>query len=102
MDLLDRLKGAPLIGMDSEWRPLIKPFSTERLAILQLSSHTDTFIIDLVALGSCQALDDKLVEIFSDQRSLCIGFSFTSDISMFNKSLPAMDFYKYFARFLDI
>ena len=25
--LLDRLQGAPMIGMDSEWRPTVKPFA---------------------------------------------------------------------------
>lgn len=24
--LLDRLRGVPMIGMDSEWRPTVKPF----------------------------------------------------------------------------
>ena len=48
---LDRLLDAPMIGMDSEWRPSVKPFGTERVAILQLASATDAFIIDLIALG---------------------------------------------------
>ena len=31
--LLDRLVGARMIGMDSEWRPTVKPFTEQRLAI---------------------------------------------------------------------
>lgn len=31
--LLEALKGKPYIGMDGEWRPIIKPFALERLAI---------------------------------------------------------------------
>ena len=88
VSLLDRLVGAPMIGMDSEWRPSIKPFTKQRLAIFQLSSETDAYIIDLIALANNQILDAKLTEIFTDERSLCIGFAFGSDTSMFKKSLP--------------
>lgn len=38
----------------------------------------------------------------TDERSLCLGFSFTSDISMFKKSLPKLNFYNAMSRFLDI
>ena len=79
--------------MDSEWRPTVKPFGKQRLAIFQLSSETDSFVIDLVALASNEVLDRKLVEIFTDERSLCLGFAFGSDTSMFKQSLPKMSFY---------
>ena len=92
----------PLIGMDSEWRPNIKPFSVERIATLQLSSDTDAFIIDLIALGASPLLDAKLTEIFNDDRSLCLGFSFGSDLSMFKNTLPQMQFHKRIAHLLDI
>ena len=102
IDLLDMLKGKTMIGMDSEWKPCLKPFTVERIAIFQLSSDTDTFIIDLVALRNSAALDAKLTDIFTDGRTLSIGFSFSSDMSMFDKSVPQMSFYKHFVRFLDI
>jgi len=31
--LLARLKGAPMIGMDSEWRPTVRPFTEQKMAI---------------------------------------------------------------------
>jgi len=102
VSLLDRLVGAPMIGMDSEWRPSIKPFTEQRLAIFQVSSETDAFIIDLIALANNHILDAKLIEIFTDERSLCIGFAFGSDTSMFKESLPKMQFFKRFSRFLDV
>ena len=100
--LLDRLQGVPMIGMDSEWRPTLNPFTEQRLAIFQLSSETDAYIIDLVALVNSQALDAKLTSIFTDERSLCLGFAFGSDTSMFKESLSEMNFFKRFARFLDV
>ena len=33
IQLLERLKGKPLIGMDSEWRPTVKPFAEQKMAI---------------------------------------------------------------------
>ena len=72
------------------------------MAIFQLSSETDAFVIDLVTLANSQMLDQMLTEIFTDDRSLCLGFAFASDTSMFKQSLPNMNFFKRFARFLDI
>jgi len=99
---LNELRGAPLIGMDSEWRPTVKPFADQRLAILQLSSELHAFVIDLIALKDNVVLDVMLTEIFTNENSLCLGFSFGSDTSMFKNSLPQMSFYKRFARFLDV
>ena len=53
------------------------------MAIFQLSSDTDAYLIDLIALKNNQALDQVLIEIFTDERTLCIGFAFASDTSMF-------------------
>jgi len=91
-----------MIGMDTEWRPNIKPFSEQCIAIFQISSLTDAYIIDLIALADNAALDAKLTSIFTDERSLCLGFSFGSDTSMFKESFPQMSFFKKFARFLDV
>ena len=55
--LLARLKGSPMIGMDSEWRPGIKPFSEQKMAIFQLSNETDAFVIDLIAFKDNAVLD---------------------------------------------
>ena len=100
--LLDRLQGVPMIGMDSEWRPTLNPFTEQRLAIFQLSGETDAYIIDLIALANNQVLDAKLTQIFTDEQSLCLGFAFGSDTSMFKESLSEMNFFKRFTRFLDV
>lgn len=59
-------------------------------------------MIDLVALKDNAALDQVLTEVFTDERSLCLGFAFSSDTTMFRDSLPGMHFYERFARFLDV
>ena len=88
--------------MDSEWRPTVKPFAEQKMAIFQISSDTDAYVVDLVALKDNQALDQMLTAIFTDEATLCLGFAFSSDTSMFKESLPQMHFYEKFARFLDI
>ena len=72
------------------------------MAIFQLSSETDAFVIDLISLKDNAVLDAALVDIFTDERSLCLGFAFGSDTSMFRDSLPRMTFFLRFARFLDV
>ena len=66
MDVLAKLIGAPMVGMDSEWRPVISPFDPMRPALLQLSSDTDAYLIDLVALSGNKELDDILTQVFTN------------------------------------
>ena len=102
LDVLAKLIGAPMIGMDSEWRPVISPFDPMRPALLQLSSETDAYLIDLVALAGNKELDSILTQVFTHSDTLCIGFSFHSDLDMFEQFFPSMSFYKKFTNFIDV
>lgn len=84
-----------MIGMDTEWRPILRHFSDreERMATLQLSSETNAFVIDMIAFSKNKLLDEILTSIFTDTGTLCMGFSFTSDFSMLKKSFKGMSFY---------
>ena len=46
-------------------------------------------------------LDEVLTEIFTNEESIMIGFSFASDSSVFKKCLPKMTFYQDFTRIVD-
>ena len=46
-------------------------------------------------------LDQVLIEIFTHERTICVGFSFKSDMDVFAKHLPRMNFYKYMRNFID-
>ena len=46
-------------------------------------------------------LDQVLTELFTNEKTICIGFSFKSDIDLFAKHLPNMKFYKYMHNFID-
>mmetsp|Transcript_34712 Transcript_34712/g.45654 ORF Transcript_34712/g.45654 Transcript_34712/m.45654 type:complete len:101 (+) Transcript_34712:1915-2217(+) len=87
--------------MDSEWRPTMTKFDIMRPALLQLSDENTAYLVDLVALASNPLLDNILTEIFTHQESLCIGFSFKSDLDVFARHFPTMKFYKLFTNFID-
>ena len=76
-------------------------FDLMRPALLQLSDETDAFLIDLVSLANSQVLDQVLTELFTFERTICIGFAFKSDLDVFGKHLPRMNFYKYIHNFID-
>jgi len=101
VELLKKLNGKPMIGMDSEWRPTMTKFDNMRPALLQLADETDGYLIDLVALASNPVLDEVLTAIFTNPDSLCIGFSFKSDLDVFARHFPSMKFYRRFASFID-
>ena len=91
-----------MIGMDSEWRPVMSRVEATRPALLQLSDETTAFLIDLVALANNPVLDHVLTEIFTNPDSLCLGFSFKSDLEIFSRHFPQMNFYRRIANFLDV
>jgi len=99
--ILRDLIGKPIIGMDSEWRPQMTRFDNMRPALLQLSDENTAYLIDLIRLSHNYTLDQTLIEIFTNPASLCIGFSFKSDLDVFARHFPNMQFYKLFANFID-
>jgi hypothetical protein len=56
----------------------------------------------MVALANSNVLDITLTEIFTHKDTICVGFGFSSDFDMLGKHLPRMQFYKYFANFIDL
>ena len=96
------LIGSEMIGMDSEWRPAISPYDNQRPGLLQLGNDKAAYLIDLVALSNHKGLDDILTQVFTHENTLCIGFSFRSDLEMFAQFFPAMQFYKKFSKFVDV
>lgn len=102
LELLEELVGAEMVGMDSEWRPSISPFDVERPGLLQLSSDKAAYLIDLVAFANHKGLDEVLTKVFTNEKTICIGFSFRSDLEVFAKHFPNMQFYKKFAKFIDV
>lgn len=55
----------------------------------------------MVALASNPLLDNILTDIFTHKETLCIGFSFKSDLDVFARHFPTMKFYKLFTNFID-
>ena len=54
-----------------------------------------------MALAANPVLDEILTSIFTNPNSLCIGFSFKSDLDVFARHFPTMQFYKLFKNFID-
>lgn len=77
-------------------------FDMMRPAILQLSDQNTAYLIDLISLVNNQELDQVLCEVFTNKDTVCVGFSFQSDLSVFKKHLPLMKFYKLFTNFIDV
>jgi ribonuclease D len=46
-------------------------------------------------------LDKKLCEVFSNESSTIVGFAFKSDVEMFARRFPKMQFYRYAKNFID-
>ena len=51
------------------------------------------FLIDLVALANKAVLDKALTSLFTNEKTICIGFNFDSILSMFKRNFKEMKFY---------
>ena len=103
IDKLMKLSGCKYVGVDSEWRPQIhKWHKTEGVAIFQIGSDKDVFLIDLVKLKDSAKLNSTLSDVFTHENTTVVGFSFKADLAMFTKSCPSMIFVKDIPRFLDL
>jgi ribonuclease D len=100
--LLDQLLKEPNVGIDSEWRMKLYNDRNQVLPLIQMSGEKEAFLIDTMALGQSEQLDEKLTQIFLNPDSTLLGFSFHSDLSEFRDRFPNMQFYKNIQNFLDI
>ena len=91
-----------MVGIDSEWRPPLGKFEQTRPGILQISSVTTVYLIDLVTLANSKDLDKILTAIFTHPNTLSIAFSFESDLTVFKRCFVDMNFYKNFSNFIDL
>jgi len=71
-------------------------------AILQLSSDSDAYVIDLIGLNGSLVLDKMLTHIFTNKNSVILGFSFANDLKMLKKNIKEMNFYRTIANLCDV
>lgn len=101
-DMEQALMDSDFIGMDAEWRPSISRKDAERPALFQIGNRKAAFLIDLVVLANNAVLDRVLTALFTNDKTVCIGFSFKSDLSVFKRAFKEMKFFQNFAHFVDV
>ena len=67
-----------------------------------MGSSQQAYIIDLIALKTCKALDEVLCRIFGNPQTSILGFGFQADVAMFNKECPAMTFFNNITDFVEV
>lgn len=55
----------------------------------------------MIKLNDSQVLDEMLKKIFTNDQTSIIGFSFDSDINMFQKYCPNLTYYNYLDNLID-
>ena len=101
IDKLDNLFSEKYIGVDSEWRPQLTKFHKTYPALFQISGSKVAYLIDFVSLRGSVELDQKLSQLFADKKVVIVGFAFNSDIEMFSRKFPKLNFYRYISNFID-
>ena len=74
-DAVKALNSSPIIGFDTETRPSFKKGQTFQVALLQLSTRTDCYLIRLNKIG----MPAGIQQILEDESKLKIGVSLHDD-----------------------
>jgi len=80
-----------MIGMDLEWKPEFIDNTKPTPAILQIFSHEEGYIIDLISLNNSEKLNDVLKTLFTNKDLLFLGFDFEGDYKVIKDSNPKLD-----------
>ncbi|XP_048579559.1 exonuclease mut-7 homolog isoform X2 [Nematostella vectensis] len=85
-------KGGPTIGFDAEWRPtMCRAESDDKLAIIQLATWNEVFILDMIALKtnvSSEQLTEFAFAVFANPRVLKLGYGVETDFKVMLSSCP--------------
>lgn len=74
-DAVFRLRMAPIVGFDTETRPCFKRGERHNIALLQLSTSSDAFLIRVNMTG----IPSPLKQFLEDPASIKVGLSTTDD-----------------------
>jgi len=100
---LDDLFGQPFVGVDTEWKPFFAPqHNKTQVSIIQLSTNSVVYVIDMIALKNNKNLNDYLYDLFNQKSTTIVGFGFENDLDQLVDSLPDMDFHLYIYNLLDL
>lgn len=83
-DAVNYLKKQPILGFDTETRPTFKKGQSHQVALLQLSTEDEAFLIRTNMIG----LSPGLVKILASPAILKIGVAIRDDIKILQKIAP--------------
>lgn len=99
--LLQKMVGSQFIGVDSEWRLSRSKHDNIKPSLLQLSSQSQVFLVDLISLQENKRFNDMMTLMFHNRHSTIVGFGFVSDLEEFVNKLPKLTFINNIVKFID-
>ncbi|KAF8072965.1 EXD3 [Scenedesmus sp. PABB004] len=89
---------AHVVGMDCEWRPFDRGQAPTPVALLQVATRTQAFLVDLLAIchggGGCSlaeaALSDLLLQLLCRPDVVKVGWGLAGDLARLQASYPAL------------
>ena len=77
------------------WQP------NKGIATFQIAGKDEAYIIDMIKLGKSNKLDKMLTSLFTQEKTVIVGFGFSADLAMFRKFCPTLKFVDSIPRFVD-
>lgn len=88
-EMIQVLKVQNLVAFDSEWKPSCNAGNV--ISLIQIATRKTVYLIDALEPSITNAMWSRLGrDVFNNGEILKLGFSLTSDIIMFQKTLPVL------------
>jgi hypothetical protein len=81
-------EASDLLGFDCEWKAGLTRLQTYPVALFQIATRENTYLLDMLSLAHSPVLNTKLSALFLNQRVRKLGLSFDGDRKQLIRSYP--------------
>jgi len=82
------LEASDLLGFDCEWKAGLTRLQKHPVALFQIATRENTYLLDMLSLAASPILDSKLSALFLNPRVVKLGLSFDGDRKQLLRSYP--------------
>lgn len=88
------LEGSDVVGFDCEWLPPLISINDSPVALFQIATRNQVFLLDMLRLNENTLLDAKLTSLFANRGVVKVGMSFLGDLKKLGESCPGLNCFK--------
>jgi hypothetical protein len=89
-DMMSDFEAHAVVGLDVEWKPDMASHAQSRCALLQLSTRSRAYLVDLTEAGMHPGILDAFARLFLSADVLKVGFAIAGDFSRLRRDFHSL------------